>query len=93
MFTLVLVGAMSLSLPGWPNRCRWMCGTQQSGWCAPHLSALLQATQQGLQEVVAFDTTDGLYDCAWSEVSSAPTCATSGCRGTRLAGAPHQTAA
>jgi len=32
---------------------------------------LLQATQQGLQQVAAFDTKDGLYDCAWSEVSTA----------------------
>ena len=26
-------------------------------------------TQTGLQEVAAFDTRDGVYDCAWSEVS------------------------
>lgn len=27
-----------------------------------------QMTQQGLREVAAFDTQDGVYDCAWSEV-------------------------
>ena len=70
-----------------------MCWMQQSCLSAPHLSALLQATQQGLQEVVAFDTTDGLYDCAWSEVSSAPTCAPSSCRSVALAGPLHRNAA
>lgn len=28
----------------------------------------MQATQQGLKQVAVFDTKDGLYDCAWSEV-------------------------
>ncbi|KAK9866651.1 hypothetical protein WJX84_002150 [Apatococcus fuscideae] len=28
---------------------------------------VLQMTQTGLQEVAAFDTRDGVYDCAWSE--------------------------
>ena len=31
-------------------------------------SSNVQATQQGLQQVAVFDTKDGLYDCAWSEV-------------------------
>lgn len=31
-------------------------------------------TQQGLQEVAAFDTQDGVYDCAWSEVITVQCC-------------------
>ena len=32
-----------------------------------HASARQQITPNGLREVAVFDTTDGLYDCAWSE--------------------------
>ena len=28
----------------------------------------MQMSPEGLKEVAAFDTMDGLYDCAWSEV-------------------------
>ena len=28
---------------------------------------IAQITPNGLREVAVFDTTDGLYDCAWSE--------------------------
>ena len=34
----------------------------------------MQATQQGLVQVAMFDTKDGLYDCAWSEVCISETC-------------------
>ena len=30
-----------------------------------------QITPQGLVEVAEFDTQDGIYDCAWSEVGEA----------------------
>lgn len=30
-----------------------------------------QMTPQGLVEVAEFDTQDGIYDCAWSEVGKA----------------------
>lgn len=29
----------------------------------------MQVTPQGLQPVAAFDTVDGLWDCAWSEAN------------------------
>ena len=31
-------------------------------------------TPNGLVEVTEFDTLDGIYDCAWSEVRQSPTC-------------------
>jgi peroxin-7 len=32
-----------------------------------HFPSVLQMTPGGLMETAAFDTVDGLYDCAWSE--------------------------
>lgn len=37
----------------------------------PSLRWLLQMSPGGLVEVAAFDTVDGLYDCAWSEENEA----------------------
>lgn len=33
------------------------------------LCMVVQVTPQGLQPVAAFDTVDGLWDCAWSEAN------------------------
>ena len=41
---------------------------QQSELLLEQGQVIVQATQQGLVQVAAFDTKDGLYDCAWSEV-------------------------
>jgi hypothetical protein len=52
----------------------------------------VQLTPQGIQEVFAFDTRDGLYDCTWSEVSALPHALVkeqqweNWCRSTRLRG-------
>lgn len=32
------------------------------------LNVVFQYGPQGLKELMAFDTADGLYDCAWCEV-------------------------
>jgi len=41
-----------------------------AGVPAQHTSCM-QVTPAGLVEAVAFDTRDGLYDCAWSEENEA----------------------
>ena len=37
------------------------------------LFVILQMTPNGLVEVTEFDTKDGIYDCAWSEVGQTTT--------------------
>ena len=41
-------------------------------------TSLLQLTPAGLVETAAFDTADGLYDCAWSEENEHVVLAASG---------------
>jgi len=44
-----------------------VCTSQNFGIVGNGRQHVLQLTPQGIREVVAFDTLDGLYDCAWSE--------------------------